>query len=314
MRYNTDMHPIPFTVSNDSATVIFSGKPHTVKRGAPNFENLRKALLEERWSDVEGHLRADSSLEKWAKGKFKVVDGNVLFDGKPVDTELNNRIVEMAARGDDPTPLLKFWELLQQNPSHRSVSQLFHFLNHANIPLTSDGHFLAYKGVREDYMDCHSGTIRNKPGDVVTMPRNEISDDPDRTCHVGLHVGAYEYASSFGPKTVICKVSPADVVCVPNDYSYQKMRTCRYEVIGVHGDLLPSTTIDDDDVPQPSVLADKKRSKEFKRLDALMEAGLMKESTETLRHYASKGLNIVGASRIGGGKWALVQAIVSARY
>ena len=41
---------------------------------------------------------------------------------------------------------------------------------------------------------------------------------------------------------------------------------------------------------------------------------LMQESYDTLRNYAAKGLEIVGASRIVGGKWALVQAITKARY
>ncbi len=311
----TQTQAMKYTATNDSVTVIWQGKPVTVKRGAANFEGLRRAVLEEDWTEVPHHLRSDSSIERWAKGKFKVVDGRVSFNGKDLPVDLNKRLVEMAVNGEDPTPLMKFWERLQNNPSYRSVEQLWNFLNNMGIPFTPDGHFLAYKAVREDFKDCHSGTIDNSVGNVVSMPRNEISDDPNHACHAGLHVGALEYTGSFGPRQLIVKVDPADVVCVPNDHSYQKMRVCRYEVIGLHGEgHLPNTTIDEDDLGSIRTRDVKgKRSKEFQRLDALDESLLMQESYDDLRNYLSKGLGVIGASRITGGKWSLVQAISRAR-
>lgn len=242
------MNRIAYTVTNESATVVYGGEPITVKRSAPNFVQLRAALIDERWEDVVAHLRTDTSLAKWARGRFTVVDNAVHFDGEPVPSDLNNRIVEMATGGEDPQPLFSFWERLQRNPSRRSVEQLWRFLNLIGIPLTSDGHFLAYKGVRMDYKDCHSGTIDNRPGQHPTVPRNKVSDDPQTACHYGLHVGSLDYASSFGQRVVIVKVDPEHVVCVPYDCTSQKMRVCEYEVVGLHGEgYMPSTTIEDDD-------------------------------------------------------------------
>lgn len=330
----TQAQAMKYTATNDSVTVIWQGKPVTVKRGSANFEGLRRAVLEEDWGEVPFHLRSDSSLERWAKGKFKVVDGKISYNGDVLPDDLNARIVEMASLGQDPTPLMKFWENLQANPSHRSVEQLWRFLNNSGHPITNDGHFLAYKSVRKDFRDHHSGTIENKPGTVIRMERNKISDDPNQTCHFGLHVGSLEYVEGFGSyekRIVIVKVNPRDVVCVPVDYSSQKMRVCEYAVIGMHGEQLPDTTIEDDELPDMDYdLADdveegqaavakplpggRRRLKEFQRLDLLDEALLMQEPYETLRNYAAKGLEIVGASRIKGGKWALVQAISRARY
>lgn len=239
---------IPYTVTNESATVIFDGSPTVVKRSAPNFVQLRAALIDERWDDVVAHLRTDTSLARWAKGRFTVVDNAVHFDGVPIPSDLNDRITQMATGGEDPQPLFNFWERLQRNPSHRSIEQLWRFLNLVGIPLTSDGHFLAYKGVRMDYLDCHSGTIDNHPGQHPTVSRNKVSDDPQTACHFGLHVGSLEYASSFGQRVVICKVDPEHVVCVPYDCTSQKMRVCEYEVVGQHGEgHMPSTTIPDED-------------------------------------------------------------------
>ena len=328
------MQSVKYTVTNDSIALMWRGKLVTVKKGAPNFEGLREAVVAEDWDEVPYHLAADSSLERWAKGNFKVEGGKILFNGDELPHDLNSRIVEMASTGKDPTPVMKFWENLKQNPSNRSVEQLWRFLSNSGHPLTTDGHFLAYKAVKADFTDCYTGTISNRPGTIVEMERNKISDDPHQTCHYGLHVGALQYASNFGginSRVVIVKVNPRDVVSVPVDSSSQKMRVCRYEVIGLHGEgLLPSTTIDDDELPIVDVQrttpvseggssvskplpGGKKRSKEFKRLDALDEAALMKETYDTLRDYLSKGLGVVGASRITGGKWALVQAISSAR-
>jgi hypothetical protein len=350
------MQEMKYTATNDSVTVVWQGLPVTVKKGSPNFEGLRKAVLESNWDEVPFHLRADSSIERWTNGKFKVSNGVISYNGEKIPTDLNNRICEMAVGGQDPTPLMNFWERLQKNPSMRSVEQLWRFLNNSGHPITTDGHFLAYKGVRMDFKDCHSGTLDNRPGVVIELPRNKISDNPNTPCHYGLHVGALEYAIGFGQRVVICKVDPADVVCVPFDCSSQKMRVCRYEVIGLHGDgHLPSTTIDDDDlsdldfeddyffddddfledfypedyrplnddvppveakpVEKPLKVAtpNGNRSKKLQALDKMDEADLMNLSYDELRKYASKGLGIIGASKILGGKWSLVSVIVKAR-
>lgn len=331
----TQEQTVKYTVTNDSVSLMWGGQLVSAKRGAANFEGLRKAVLAHDWKEVPHHLGADTSLERWAKGRFKVLNGQISYNGDALPADLALRITDMASLGQDPTGLMKFWENLQQNPSHRSVEQLWRFLANSGHPITNDGHFLAYKSVRTDFRDHHSGTIENKPGTVIRMERNKISDDPNQTCHFGLHVGSLEYVNNFGgygSRIVIVKVNPRDVVCVPVDYSSQKMRVCEYAVVGMHsGDQLPDMSIEDDELPElDSELAapveegqsqvhkplpgGKKRLKEFQRLDALDETMLMQESYDTLRNYAAKGLEIVGASRIVGGKWALVQAITKARY
>jgi hypothetical protein len=127
-------------------------------------------------------------------------------------------------------------ENLLENPSKRSVDELYGFLEKNNLPITPDGHFLAYKKVRNDYKDVYSGTMDNSPGQVVTMPRNKVDDDKDRTCSVGLHFCSEGYLNHFGgERVVIVKVNPRDVVSIPSDYNNTKGRACQYEVIGEVG-------------------------------------------------------------------------------
>jgi hypothetical protein len=57
----------------------------------------------------------------------------------------------------------------------------------------------------------------------------------------------------------------------------------------------------------------KKLAASFDRLKKMTMADLMSESLDTLRDYAGKGLKIVGASKIPGGKTALVSVILKTR-
>ncbi len=271
------------------------------------------------------------------------------YCGQSVPEGIKRRVLALSAEGKSPNPLLRFYERLQKNPSKRSVDQLFPFLDKMNIPITADGCFLAYKGVNSDYTDRHSGTISNRPGTTVKLPRNLVSDDPREECHFGLHVGARSYAGNFADKMVICKVDPENVVCVPYDNSQQKMRVCEYKVIGNYGDDLPSDVIDGEDLETAhdthsvetieeeieSVEQLKKGSseskkdlhekvesvktkriekkldkKEFSKFKGMNANKLMDFSLDELRRYATYGLEMVGASKIPGGKSALVSKIL----
>jgi len=308
---------IKYTMTQDSISLVHGGKSHVVTSGAPNFKNLRSALIDERWDDVPKHLSVAKSLETWAKGKFSIKDNKVLFDGKELPETLTSRISEMAKNGEDPNMLFLFWERLKKNPSHRSVTQLYDFLTHQNIPLTADGCFLAYKSITQDMKDHYTQKIDNTPGAVNEMPRNEISDDPDEPCHVGFHVGSIKYAQEFrqDAKIVVCKVNPEDVVCVPKDESFGKMRVCRYAVVGFYGTKLSSTYEEDKGQikPEKQKKAANKSKKSKSRFDSMDMDKLMQQTLESLRNYATHKLHIIGASKILGGKTELVLKILEVR-
>lgn len=332
----TKIPAIPFTMTNESITVVVKGESKTVQKGAPNFHGLKAALAAERWDDVPAHLTVARSVESWAKGKFTVSGETVSHEGKELPQALNSRIIEMARRGESPQPLLCFWERLKKNPSYRSVHQLWDFLAHQNIPLTPEGGFLAYKSVQNDYRDHHSGKYTNVPGTVNKMPRNEISDDPEVPCHEGFHVGSISYAETFHPgsRIVVCLVDPQHVVCVPKDESFGKMRVEQYKVIGNYGSKLPSTTFQEVEsdysgssviavarqkkLPRKQKKAAKKTSNKMlqstgSKLSKMDMAELMQQSIMDLRRYAYEELKIVGASKIPGGKTALIVAIMDVK-
>jgi hypothetical protein len=123
-------------------------------------------------------------------------------------------------------------ENLDANPSYRARNELVGFLDACELPITDDGCFMAYKKIRANFTDVHTGTFDNSPGTTVKMNRRDVNEDPTQACSAGLHVCSYSYLSHFsGDRIVSVKVNPRDCVAVPRDYSAAKMRVCEYTVI-----------------------------------------------------------------------------------
>lgn len=233
----------PFQMSNESVTVYDTdGEPHTFLAGSVQYNQMAIAINQNDNDAVLALLKPGAALQNYLGERFRVVDQQIFYRNDAfieVDLPqgLSDRIREMANQGLDPSNLLRFYERLDRNPSYRSREQAYNFLAHTNIAIQPDGTFLAYKSVQADLFDKHSGTIKNEPGAVIKMPRNRISDDPEKHCHVGLHVGAEYYATkwfaSSGDQVVIVEVDPEHIVCVPEDHSAQKMRVCEYKVVGL---------------------------------------------------------------------------------
>lgn len=170
----------------------------------------------------------------------ELVDGAILCNGKTLHNNLTERTLQLLREGDDIDGMLKFIANSEGNPSFRGKHYTYDFLSHKHLPITEDGCFLAYKTVDKNFKDKYTGTIDNSVGQVVKMNRNEIDDDYRSHCSKGLHVGALSYAGPGGwyntseDNVVLVKVNPRDVVSVPDDCSFTKMRVCEYEVIGLY--------------------------------------------------------------------------------
>jgi len=298
--------------SKDSLTVVLGGKTYSIKKGDPNFETVHTMLEDPastNWDKLETLVSKGRSIEKWSNEDFKFSDNSITYKGDRIPTKLHNRMHQMAQKGDDPTSLMNFWERLKKNPSYRSGNQLFDFLNRTNSPIDVDGMILAYKGVRADFMDCHSGQYDNSPGQEHSMDRNKISDDPEVSCDEGFHVGSLSYATGFGAKTVVCKVDPENVVCVPKDSSQGKMRMCAYEVIGHHGAPLSDTVHKEEEYEELPDDAIEPVIEEPTEGDTGRREMYMEWNMERLRQFAQT-IGIKGARRILGGKKALVARII----
>lgn len=223
----------PIIITESTITVLLGMTTHTIHKDNVNFTDVKRAIRDERWNDLPEILDPVIKLKNFTKGKVAFREGKFFYRDYEVHNVLTGKMMEMMKQGFPIDPMIKFMENLLENPSKRAVDELFGFLQNNQLPITDDGHFIAYKKVREDYLDVHSGTLDNSVGSVVEMPRNLVDDDKNRTCSAGLHFCSVEYLKSFGGnRLVILKINPRDVVSIPTDYNNSKGRACRYEVIG----------------------------------------------------------------------------------
>lgn len=216
-------------------TVVFSdSNPVSIPVEDSRYELVSELLQARRYEDLGAAIDFGERISHHTKGKFAVVNGVVVIEGEALPQTLSDKLLEFVEAKEDTTALEKFWQNLKKNPSKDSKQDLFDFMRANKMPITPNGHFIAYKRVRENYLDCYTGTICNKPGKVIKMLREEVDANRAHTCSAGLHVAAYSYASNFNMEKGILlevEVNPRDVVAVPPDYKQQKMRVCRYRVI-----------------------------------------------------------------------------------
>jgi hypothetical protein len=232
---------VPYLLQGKNIILVVDGKSHTISKDTHmNYGKIVDALKAKDWDELRELIEPAKAIVNFGKGYVKIEDGVVYWKDAPFNNALSTRMIEMYQDGFPIDPMVRFMENLMQNPSKRSVDQVYGFLEKNKLPITEDGHFLAYKKVRSDYKDIHSGTFDNSVGQVIEMDRNLVDDNPDSHCSTGLHFCSESYLQSFGSVSdpvMILKINPADVVSIPTDYNGAKGRCMKYEVVAeVEGD------------------------------------------------------------------------------
>lgn len=233
-----------YIIANDgTVTAVVSGQTYCFGKSHPNYNKLVNHLKNNNVEYFEAAYDVVSHLNSYCEGYVNCEGGSLSWDGIKMPNMFTNTIVDMVKQGFPFEPMLNFLDNMSQNPSDHAIVELFDFMENKNMPITYDGCFLAYKAVREDYKDIYSGKFNNTVGSVCSVPRNEVDSNRDNGCGHGLHVGAIDYAKSYGGinlddddndggnRLMICKVNPRDVVSVPTDSKFQKLRCCQYEVV-----------------------------------------------------------------------------------
>jgi hypothetical protein len=212
-------------------------------------------------------------IENWSEGSFQFKDGFLYYGDEQVASQPTERIISMIKNGWNHVPILNYLERLYQNVSNRAVMESYNWCSHKGLPITPDGYLLGYKGVavhhgdsftdksgktvnEGDLVDKYTGkTFRNNVGDEVTMSRRQVSDNCNDGCAAGLHVGTYSYATDWATssgKVMLVKFSPSDIVSVPTDCNYQKMRVSKYTVVGLAREIIEEDVYEEEDYDEYS--------------------------------------------------------------
>jgi hypothetical protein len=238
------------TTDEGSAIVIFhQGEVYTATPSNPMFAQIcaGAALGDESVLDLVNLTKAVNVKFERLTERVTVRDGILYFDGVEANSNLSAQVIRFMNEGvQDFRPLVNFYEKVMTNPNAHSRESLFTWLNDRDFTITEDGDFIGYRGLNGDFTSKHSGygivngvehtnsRLDNSVGNIVEIPRDKVDHDPSRGCSVGLHVGTWDYAAGWagsGGRIVSVKVNPRDVVSVPTDCDFAKMRTCRYTVL-----------------------------------------------------------------------------------
>ena len=218
-----------------SMTVVFSGEaPKVINSDHPNFHKCREAIRSRDWPSLHKLINVEEAVRTYVSSNgVRVANGTLYYKDEPMHGLIVDRVFQFMREDLPFEPLIRFIENMMANPSYRSRNELYEFLEHEGLPITEDGHFLAYKAVRSDYYDIFSGKFYNGIGTRVSMSRPNVDDDCTRGCSAGLHAGSLDYVRGYGQgdsKFLIVKINPRDVVSVPSEDS-RKLRCCEYLVL-----------------------------------------------------------------------------------
>ena len=150
-----------------------------------------------------------------------------------LDAEKNNDEVRMETYKN-------FWTLMSLNPDETCRKNLFWYLTKNELIISRSGFFISYRNVDKTdeegvFTDHHSHSMKIRVGEVVTMPRSECDSDSNVTCSRGLHQANRFWLTKnyYGSVGLVCLTNPADVVAVPKEDHYGKLRTCAYLPIAI---------------------------------------------------------------------------------
>tara|TARA_B110000495_G_scaffold108709_1_gene93966 strand:+ start:375 stop:1613 length:1239 start_codon:yes stop_codon:yes gene_type:complete len=243
------MKKVPYTISDNSITIFWEGKPYTLRSDHANFKLAEKAILDARYDDLGDLLDISKAVENFVEGEIEVKDEIVYYKGHRLHGVVVDKLLDMLRSGmKDSAPLTNFITRLQANPSANSVNELYSFLSYKSLATTPEGRVLGYKGVQGDFWSSTGNAdtivvqgetndrhqILNEVGATIEVARRCVDDNKDNHCSFGLHVGSYDYANGWAGqdgRLLLVEFDPQDAVSVPTDCDFQKLRVSKYKVV-----------------------------------------------------------------------------------
>jgi hypothetical protein len=243
------MNKVPYMYSEDVITIFWEGKPYSLRKDHPNFQNAKNAILEGDYESLGGLIDITKSVEDFIEGDIEVREEVVYYKNHRLHGVVVEKLLEMLRLGmKDNAPLVNFITRLQSNPSANSVNELYSFLSYKSLPTTPEGKVLGYKGVKGDFYSSTGNAdtivvqgevndqhqILNEVGSTIEVARRCVDDNKDNHCSHGLHVGSYDYANSWAGsdgRLLVVEFDPEDAVSVPTDCDFQKLRVSKYKVV-----------------------------------------------------------------------------------
>lgn len=245
------------SLTNGTLTVVLDNGASilTARNDHPKWTEIVEAFKVGNETLLHSLISLKSVVEAYSVGELSINSTGVTYRGQPMHSVDSSRVMAFLRDGLPYKPIANYIARKMANPSARAIAELYNFLEHKNMPLTPEGKIIAYKGVQKDLYSVHGNTktvvvkgtvnsegkILNEIGAIIEIERSSCDDDFRNGCSFGLHAGSLSYAKGWGPRVVLVEIDPADVVSVPDDCNCQKLRCCKYKVIGEYTGPMPDT-------------------------------------------------------------------------
>lgn len=224
---------IAASIGPNTVSVYINGEYFTADSTQPNFKAL-VAELRKKPRDVDAIMALvdiPTFMAAITCGRVEIGTNELRFKGEPVTGYMAEKLVAMLDSQEELDSWAAFMDNVMDNPDPSVRDDLYKWMEVGKMPITPDGHLIAFKKVRSDFKDVHSGRFDNSPGQELEMDRALCDPNRNNTCSTGFHFCSVGYLSGFsGERVVVVRINPRDVTAIPADYNNQKARCCRYVV------------------------------------------------------------------------------------
>lgn len=219
----------PILITENSVTVIKSGKRLTCHNTHPCFAKIINRIRAKNYNNIEQLFKLKDVFEKCFN--VEVRNNQVTYKGHPVHNVICDKILTFIRDGLPYRGLMKFMDKLMQNPEPYCRDQLYSYIERYGLAIDDDGFVYAWKAVDSDLKDKYTHKLDYSPGKVVRMDRDKCDKNPEVGCGQSLHLGNSSYVLTYGDKEgdrfILCKFNPKDVVSCPTDCEWQKLRVTK---------------------------------------------------------------------------------------
>ena len=125
-------------IISDSGVVnaFVGGEAYTFDKNHHNYNALIRHLKSGNVEHFEAAYDVASSVEHFCDGYVHVKNGTLNWNGIPMPELFTDRILDMKKEGFDFDSMLNFMCNLNDNPSDKSILELFDFMQNKNLPIT----------------------------------------------------------------------------------------------------------------------------------------------------------------------------------
>jgi hypothetical protein len=216
---------LKYNIDDKGAWFKLNSSEYLISNTDPNFHTLVGIILysgysEDKKDELISDKLSDSLVSKYIDPS-KIVSygltGEKTYNGIPLK-KLSDQIKDFISSGVPEDSIMTMVEMTRTQVMADLIATGL-----TGYHISKTGNLLFYKGIQENWKDCQTGTIKNRIGKTIEMPRDKCV----KGYGPGLHVSNFEHAKGYGKRIVLVRVKPENIFEVGNP----KIKVVKYKVL-----------------------------------------------------------------------------------